>query len=47
LPRVILAGIVGGALATAGATYQGLFPNPLSVEHPSSFTYCGARKVLL
>ncbi len=30
LPRVILAGIVGGALAMAGATYQGLFRNPLA-----------------
>ncbi len=30
LPRIILAGLVGGALATAGATYQGLFRNPLA-----------------
>ena len=30
LPRVILAGIVGGALAMSGATYQGLFRNPLA-----------------
>ncbi|HEY82907.1 MAG TPA: iron chelate uptake ABC transporter family permease subunit [Dehalococcoidia bacterium] len=30
LPRVILAGVVGAALATAGATYQGLFRNPLA-----------------
>ncbi len=30
LPRVILAGIVGASLATAGATYQGLFRNPLA-----------------
>ena len=30
LPRIILAGIVGAALATAGATYQGLFRNPLA-----------------
>jgi len=30
LPRVILAGLVGAALATAGATYQGLFRNPLA-----------------
>ncbi len=30
LPRVILAGLVGTALATAGATYQGLFRNPLA-----------------
>lgn len=30
LPRVILAGTVGVALAVAGATYQGLFRNPLA-----------------
>ncbi len=30
LPRVILAGLVGTALGTAGATYQGLFRNPLA-----------------
>ena len=30
LPRVILAGLVGAALAAAGATYQGLFRNPLA-----------------
>ncbi|MFC2033857.1 FecCD family ABC transporter permease [Chloroflexota bacterium] len=30
LPRVILAGLVGGALSIAGATYQGLFRNPLA-----------------
>jgi iron complex transport system permease protein len=30
LPRVVLAGLVGSALATAGATYQGLFRNPLA-----------------
>jgi iron complex transport system permease protein len=30
LPRVILAGIVGAALAVAGATYQGIFRNPLA-----------------
>ncbi len=30
LPRVILSGLVGAALATAGATYQGLFRNPLA-----------------
>jgi iron complex transport system permease protein len=29
-PRVILAGIVGGTLALAGATYQGVFSNPLA-----------------
>ncbi len=30
LPRVILAGLVGAALGIAGATYQGLFRNPLA-----------------
>ena len=30
LPRVVLAGLVGTALGTAGATYQGLFRNPLA-----------------
>lgn len=30
LPRVFLAGLVGAALAVAGATYQGLFRNPLA-----------------
>ena len=30
LPRVILAGLVGAALALSGATYQGLFRNPLA-----------------
>ena len=28
LPRILMAGIVGAALGTAGATYQGLFRNP-------------------
>jgi iron complex transport system permease protein len=30
LPRVILAGLAGAALSIAGATYQGLFRNPLA-----------------
>lgn len=30
LPRILLAGLVGAALASAGATYQGLFRNPLA-----------------
>jgi iron complex transport system permease protein len=30
LPRIVLAGIVGGTLALSGATYQGLFRNPLA-----------------
>ena len=29
-PRIILAGLVGAALAISGATYQGLFRNPLA-----------------
>jgi iron complex transport system permease protein len=30
LPRVVLSGLVGAALALAGAVYQGLFRNPLA-----------------
>ena len=30
IPRVVLAAIVGGALAMSGAAYQGLFKNPLA-----------------
>ncbi len=30
LPRIALAALVGGALATSGATYQGLLRNPLA-----------------
>lgn len=30
LPRILLAGLVGGGLATAGAAIQGLFRNPLA-----------------
>ncbi|MCL5961846.1 MAG: iron chelate uptake ABC transporter family permease subunit [Chloroflexi bacterium] len=30
LPRIVLAGLVGGSLALAGGTYQGLFRNPLA-----------------
>ena len=30
LPRIVLAALVGGALAVSGATYQGLFRNPLA-----------------
>lgn len=29
-PRIVLAGLVGAALAIAGATYQGVFRNPLA-----------------
>src|SRR3954447_3946257 len=30
MPRVVLAGLVGGMLAIAGASYQGVFRNPLA-----------------
>lgn len=30
LPRIIMAGLVGAALSVSGATYQGLFRNPLA-----------------
>ena len=30
LPRIILAGLIGMALSVTGATYQGLFRNPLA-----------------
>ena len=30
LPRILMAGLVGAALSTAGATYQGVFRNPLA-----------------
>jgi iron complex transport system permease protein len=30
LPRVVLGGLVGGALAVSGAAYQGVFRNPLA-----------------
>jgi iron complex transport system permease protein len=30
LPRILMAGVVGAALGVAGATYQGLFRNPLA-----------------
>ena len=30
LPRIVLAGLVGSCLAISGATYQGLFRNPLA-----------------
>ena len=30
LPRILLAGLVGAALSTAGATFQGVFRNPLA-----------------
>jgi iron complex transport system permease protein len=30
LPRILLAAVVGGALAVAGAAYQGMFRNPLA-----------------
>jgi iron complex transport system permease protein len=33
LPRTLLAALVGGALASAGAAFQGLFRNPLADPH--------------
>ncbi|MDQ3578804.1 MAG: iron ABC transporter permease, partial [Actinomycetota bacterium] len=30
VPRVLLAGLVGAALAVSGAAYQGVFRNPLA-----------------
>ena len=33
IPRVLLAGVVGAALATAGAGFQGLLANPLADPH--------------
>ena len=30
MPRVVLGALVGGMLALAGATYQGVFRNPLA-----------------
>ena len=30
LPRIVMAGLVGACLAVSGATYQGLFRNPLA-----------------
>jgi iron complex transport system permease protein len=33
LPRTLLAALVGGALAAAGAAFQGLFRNPLADPH--------------
>ena len=32
LPRLLLAGLVGGGLALAGASVQGLFRNPLRTQ---------------
>ena len=50
LPRIVLAGLVGGALGLAGATYQGLFRNPLadpSLIGASSGAGLGATIVLV
>lgn len=33
LPRIIIAGLVGGSLAVVGAAFQGLFRNPLTDPH--------------
>ena len=44
-PRIVLAGLVGAALAVSGATYQGLFRNPLGrpVFHRSGSRRCLGR----
>ncbi len=47
LPRVILAGLVGGALAIAGATYQGLFRNPLADPYLIGVTQGAALGALI
>ena len=50
LPRVVLAAIVGAALAMAGAAYQGLFKNPLADPYlvgVASGAGLGATVVLL
>ena len=49
-PRIVLAAIVGGALAMAGAAYQGLFKNPLADPYlvgVASGAGLGATVVLL
>ncbi len=50
LPRIVLASLVGAALAVSGATYQGLFRNPLadpSLIGASSGAGLGATIVLV
>ena len=50
LPRILLAGLVGGALAISGAAFQGLFRNPLatpSLIGVSSGAGLGATVVLV
>ncbi len=50
LPRVLLAALVGGALAAAGAVFQGLFRNPLAdpaIIGVSSGAALGAIAVIL
>ena len=49
-PRIVLAALVGGALAISGATYQGLFRNPLADPYfigVSAGAALGATVVLL
>ena len=49
-PRIVLAAVVGGALALAGAAYQGLFKNPLADPYlvgVASGAGLGATVVLL
>ena len=50
LPRVIAAGLIGAALATAGVAYQGMFQNPMvspGVLGASSGAGCGAALAIL
>ena len=50
LPRVIAAGFIGAALATAGVAYQGMFQNPMvspGVLGASSGAGCGAALAIL
>jgi iron complex transport system permease protein len=50
MPRVILAGLVGGALGVVGATFQGFFKNPMadpSVIGVSSGAALGATIVIV
>jgi iron complex transport system permease protein len=51
LPRVLLAGVVGGALAFSGAAYQGVFRNPLADPYllgvASGAGFAGALAIVL
>jgi len=47
LPRVLLAFLVGGGLATAGAALQGIFKNPLADPAVLGVSACGALGAVL